>query len=245
MIEVDLSDPDIIVATPRGVLSETDFDGLARAIDTRINETDTVPSLVLHMDALPHLDSIGALSRQFHFIKVHGKVVPKVAVVGDAPLLAIAPEIAGHFVSAKVRRFPANMFDRAKEWARDREDDPGRFEEIGGLPRDVIALRAVGLITAEDYRDMVVPLVEERLKVHDKLKCLIVLDENEATYSGEAVWADMKLGLTHWNSFTRVALVTDIAWMTKAMWLLSPIVPYQMQAFAVADLEAAKSWVKA
>ena len=82
-------------------------------LDTRINETDAVPNLVIVLDRLPHWDSLGALASHFEFVRVHQKVVRKVAVVGDSPLLSIAPEIANFLVSAKVRRFPSAKLEDA------------------------------------------------------------------------------------------------------------------------------------
>ncbi|WP_305098448.1 STAS/SEC14 domain-containing protein [Croceibacterium aestuarii] len=244
MIEIDLSDSEIVTLRPHGRLSEEDFTNLAKAIDERINETDRVPNLVIRVDGLPHWDSIGALARHFHFVQVHQKVVRKVAIVGDSPLLAFAPEIADHFVAARIRRFPAGKLAEAQAWARAEGDDSGHFEEIEGLPRDVIALRAVGVITGDDYRDTLMPMVEERLKTHDKLKCLIVLGEEYATYTGDAAWADLRLGLSHWNTFTRMALVTDIGWMAKAARLFSPLMPLEVEVFGLDAIEDAKSWIK-
>ena len=117
-----------------------------------------------------------------------------------------------------MRRFPARKLEDAKAWAGAADDHPGRFEPIEGLPRDVVAIRAVGVITAQDYRDMLVPLVEEKLKEHDKLKCLFVLGDDFDTYSARrARGTDAKFGIDLLRDFTRVAVVTDVAWMTRAL----------------------------
>lgn len=244
MIDLDLSDPKLAIITPQGSLSEADFAGLADAIDGHINTTDTVPALVIRVDKLPHWDSIAALTRHFHFVQQHHQLVRKVAIVGDSPLLTVAPEIANRFVEATVRRFPSDKMDEAKAWASSDADDPGRFEVIEGLPRDVIALRAVGVITADDYRETLAPMVQEKLAEHDKLKCLIVLDEDYATYSGGAAWEDMKFGFGHISDFSRIAMVTDIGWLTNAAKLFVPLIPCDFRAFPLAELEEAKSWIR-
>jgi hypothetical protein len=244
MIDIDLSDPDLVILTPHGALSESDFDAVAKAVDARINETDKVPNLVVRLDSLPHWDSIGALARHFHFVREHQKIIAKVAVVGDSPLLSVLPEIADQLVKAKIRRFPAAKLVEAKAWARAAADDPGRFEEIEGLPGDVVALRAVGIITAQDYRDTLIPLVKEKLKTHDKIKCLIVLGEEYATYSGDAAWSDMKFGVGHVRDFSRAAMVTDIGWITRAAKLFMPLMPFAFETFPLAELENAKEWIK-
>ncbi|MFW2348864.1 STAS/SEC14 domain-containing protein [Qipengyuania sp.] len=97
---------------PQGALAKADFDRLAETIDTRINETDRVPNLVICLDGLPHWDSLGALTRHFHFVKEHQKIVKKVAVVGDAALLALAPRsptISSWRRSAASRRASSRM----------------------------------------------------------------------------------------------------------------------------------------
>ncbi len=244
MIDIDQSHPDYVILRPEGALSEQDFADLAKAIDTRINETDKVPNLVIRVDKLPRWDSLGALARHFHFVKEHQKIVKKVAIVGDSPILSLAPEIANHFVSATIRRFPDRKLEDAQAWAATEVDDPGHFEMIDGLPRDVVAVRAVGIITAADYQDMLIPLVEEKLKEHDKLKCLVVLDDAWAAYSGHAAWEDTKFGLAHMRDFTRIALVTDVGWVMRSAKALAPFMPFHFKSFPVAELDAAKSWIK-
>ena len=246
MIDIDQSDPDFVVLRPEGALSEDDFAKVASAIDERINRTDKIPNLVIRVDKLPYWNSIGALTQHFHLVKEHHTLVKKVAIVGDNPLLSVAPEIANMLVQAVVRRFPENKLDDALAWARAEKDDPGHFEILDDphLPRDVIALRAVGIITAQDYEDVLVPLVEEKLKVHDKLKCLIVMDSDYATFSGDAAWSDMKFGLTKGLKFSSVALVTDSDWLKKTARLFGPLMPFAVKSFAVDELEDAKSWIK-
>jgi len=244
MIDIDQSHDEFVILRPQGALSEEDFEGLAKAIDTRINETDRVPNLVICLDGIPHWDSIGALTRHFHFVKQHQKIVKKVAVVGDSPLLSLAPEIANPFFSATVRRFPSRKLEDAKAWAKASEDDPGHFELIDGLPRDVVALRAVGIITAQDYRDVLIPLVQEKLAEHDKLKLLMVMGDDYTTFSGDAACEDTKFDLRHMGDFSRIAVVTDVTWVTKSMQLFAPVVPYDLKVFPMEQLDDAKSWIK-
>lgn len=244
MIDIDTTHPGIVILRPEGALSEKDFAELAKTIDTHINETDRVPNLVIRVDKLPHWESLGALSRHLDFVKVHGKIVQKVAVVGDSPLLKLAPEVADHFVKAKVRRFPANKFEDAKAWTLAAGDDPGRFEVIEGLPRDVVAVRAVGVITGDDYRETLLPLVDEKLKEHDMLKLLFVMGDEYATFAGDAAWEDTKFDFKHLRDFSRIAVVTDVNWVARTMRIFAPILPYTLKVFPMAELEGAKIWIK-
>ena len=87
MIDIDLSDPAILALHPHGTLSESDFETLTQAVDSHINETDRVPNLVIILDRLPHWDSLGAMLRHLQFVRRHQKVIAKLAIVGDVPLL--------------------------------------------------------------------------------------------------------------------------------------------------------------
>ncbi|MFW2348863.1 STAS/SEC14 domain-containing protein [Qipengyuania sp.] len=145
---------------------------------------------------------------------------------------------------ATIRRFPSRKLEDAKAWARASEDDPGRFEVIEGLPRDVVAVRAVGIITAQDYRDTLIPLVEAKLEEHDRLKLLFVMGEDYTTFSGDAAWEDTKFDLKHLRDFARIALVTDMTWLARTAKLFIPIVPYKFKVFPMAELDEAKGWIK-
>ncbi|TMV38289.1 STAS/SEC14 domain-containing protein [Thioclava sp. BHET1] len=73
---------------------------------------------------------------------------------------------------------------------------------------------------------------------------MIVLDADYVAYSGDAVWSDTKFGVSHFRAFRRVAMVTDIAWITKAAHLLSPLMPFPFVALPLADLARAMDWIK-
>lgn len=244
MITIDDSDPAFLLIRPHGALSEADVTQVGQAIDDRINAADRVPNLVVQLDRVPHWDSLSAMSRHFQLVREHHKLIRRIAVVGDGALIALAPEIANLVVEATVRRFPEAKLEDAKAWAGSDSEPEGRFEPIDGLPADVIALRAIGLITGQAYREILGPMIEERLKRHDKVKLLIVLDDAYTGLTADARLPDLQLGLAHLRDIARAALVTDIGWMTRATRLFTPLVPYPMRAFGMDELEEAKAWIK-
>jgi hypothetical protein len=244
MIGIDFPFDNVVALTPEGALTEEDFNRVALAIDGYIDEHDVVPNILVHVHGIPHWASLSAMSRHFHFVKEHQKLVKKVAIVGDVGLLGVLPPLIDHFVGAKVRHFPEEKIAAAREWVRADEDHPGRFETIAGLPGVVVALKVSGIVTAKDYRDMLVPLVEEKLKTHDRLKFLVVVDDDFISYSPEAAWDDARFGFSHWADFGRIAVVTDIVWIRTATRLFAPLMPAELHIFALDELEGAKSWIK-
>ncbi|MBO0749210.1 MAG: STAS/SEC14 domain-containing protein [Porphyrobacter sp.] len=244
MIGIEFPFDDLVELTPQGALTEADFDRVAQALDEHVNAHDVVPRILVHPRGIPHWASLAAMCRHFHLVKERHQVVKKVALVGDVGLLAVLPQLVDHFVDAKVRHFPEEKIAAAREWLRQDEDHPGRFEVIDGLPDDVVALRVSGIITSQDYRDMLVPLVNEKLKRHDKLKCLIVIDDDFIAYSPEAAWDDARFGFSHWADFGPIAVVTDVGWIRTATRLFAPLMRSEVRIFATDELEEAKSWIK-
>jgi len=53
----------------------------------------------------------------------------------------------------------------------------------------------------------------------------------------------MKLGLHTVRDLKRLALVTDIEWMGHALSLFGWLTPGEMKRFALADRDAAATWV--
>jgi hypothetical protein len=125
-----------------------------------------------------------------------------------------------------------------------RGDHPGEFILIDDLPRDVVGIDARGLITSRDYEVVLLPLVETRLKEHDKLKILFVAGRYFDGYSGGAIWDDAKLGLMHLTSFSKLAIVTDLDWLRHAAKLFGPLIPAEVMVFGLEDLDDAKTWIR-
>lgn len=244
MIGIDFPFENVVAVTPEGALTEEDFDRLNRAIDEYINRHDAVPNILVHPHGVPHWASLSAMSRHLHFIKEHHRLVKKVAIVGDVGVLAVLPQLVDLFVSAKVRHFPEEKIEAAREWVRQEEDHPGGFELIDGLPSDVVGLKVSGIITARDYRDMLVPLVDAKLKSHDRLKFLVVIDDSFISYSPEAAWDDTRFGFSHWADFGRIAVVTDVGWIRTGARLFAPLMRAELHIFALDELEDAKSWIR-
>jgi hypothetical protein len=113
--------------------------------------------------------------------------------------------------------------------------------ELTGMPGGVIGFEASGKIAAEDYRDVILPALEEAAKSGD-VRFLIVMRDFDGI-SGGAVWQDLKVGIEHLHSWKRIALVTDIGWMTHATQLFGWMTPGETRTFPVAEKEQAIRWL--
>jgi hypothetical protein len=113
------------------------------------------------------------------------------------------------------------------------------------LPSNVVGFEAVGHVSADDYRDVLEPAVAKALQEHDKLRLLYVLGEKFDGYSAGAAWQDTKLGISHWNAWERIAVVTDHATVRDGVKALAWMVPGEVRVFSVAEEESARGWVAA
>jgi SpoIIAA-like len=112
---------------------------------------------------------------------------------------------------------------------------------LTGLPEGVIGFEASGKIAAEDYRDVVLPALEQATKTGD-VRFVIVMRDFDGM-SGGAIWQDLKMGIEHLRSWKRIALVTDINWMTHATDLFGWMTPGETKTFALDQEEQAIQWV--
>ena len=115
------------------------------------------------------------------------------------------------------------------------------ISELNGLPEGVIGFDASGKIAAEDYRDVILPALEQAAKAGD-IRFLIVMRDFDGI-SGDAVWQDLKVGFEHLHSWKRIALVTDIAWMTHLTNLFGWMTPGETKTFPRDQRDQAIQWV--
>jgi SpoIIAA-like len=112
---------------------------------------------------------------------------------------------------------------------------------LDGLPDGVIGFETSGKIAAEDYRDIVLPAVEEAAAT-GTVRFVIVMRSFDGM-SGGALWQDLKIGFEHLHSWKRTALVTDLTWATHLTALFGWMTPGETRTFALAEQEQAIEWV--
>ena len=117
------------------------------------------------------------------------------------------------------------------------------IELMTDLPERVLGVKASGEVTADDYRTVLVPAIEEQLTKHQKVRLLYVIGEGFKGYTGGAAWEDAKVGMKHLTSFERVAVVTDVDWIENMIRAFGFAIPGEVRVFDDDDLEAAREWI--
>ena len=119
------------------------------------------------------------------------------------------------------------------------------IEQLTGFPANVMAFVCKGRVTKQDYETVLVPAVSEALKKHDKVRLYY---ETAGDFSGidpGAVFTDFKVGMEHFTSWERVAVVTDVDWIKHTMQFFSFMMPAQMKIFPLSQAAEARAWIAA
>lgn len=117
------------------------------------------------------------------------------------------------------------------------------IEPIPGMPDNVLAMRASGRVTAEDYEQVLEPAIETASAGGKKIRMLFQLTPQFEGYTAGAAFDDLKVGLKHLRAFERCAVVSDVEWINKSVKMFAFAIPCPVQVFPNAELAAARDWV--
>lgn len=118
------------------------------------------------------------------------------------------------------------------------------IEVLEGFPDAVLAISAHDRVTAEDYRDVLTPAIEDKLNRHSQLRLLYHLGPDFKRFTTTALWDDARLGFHHLRDFERISVVTDVAWLRRLADTAGRAMAVEVRAFANAELTAAGAWIR-
>ena len=117
--------------------------------------------------------------------------------------------------------------------------------ELLESPDNVIALRAVGKLTKDDYQTVLDPAVERLVADHGELRVVIVVGDDFDGMTPGGSWEDTKFGLGHWSKWKRCAVVTDRDWVGNGARMFGWMLPGDVKVFEEDDLDDAIEWAAA
>jgi hypothetical protein len=109
---------------------------------------------------------------------------------------------------------------------------------------NVVAVSAHGTVSGEDYDKVLIPVIEERLKMHKKIRFLYHLGEDFSGYTPLAVWDDAKLGIQHLTAFEKIAVITEVPWVIQAVKFFGLFMPCPVKIFKNQSLAEARTWLR-
>lgn len=119
------------------------------------------------------------------------------------------------------------------------------FERIPDLPDSVVGIRGSGEITGDDYKNVLIPAVEAALQGGRKVRLLYVLGEDVKGlgFTAGAAWQDTKVGLGHYRSWEKVAVVSEKDWLRHSVDIFGYLIPGEVKAFSAEEEGEARAWI--
>jgi hypothetical protein len=109
---------------------------------------------------------------------------------------------------------------------------------------DVIAVRARGVLTKDDYQDILIPRLESALDAVDRVRVLFLMDETFRAWNAGAAWINTRLDLRHRRHFDRVAIVGAPTWEQWCVKLANLLIAGKVKTFTRDELSTAWTWLR-
>jgi SpoIIAA-like len=119
-------------------------------------------------------------------------------------------------------------------------------ERMDEMPEGVIGLRASGKLTKEDYTGVLEPALKEAMDTGEARVVFVLtgFEGLEAGASPEDIKTGLGVELGNRKNWKRLALVTDVDWVARAMRMFAWAMPGELGVYEdLDDLERAKTWV--
>jgi len=123
------------------------------------------------------------------------------------------------------------------------------IEPIADMPPGTLGFFASGKLSRRDYTEVAIPPLRDAIERGEKLRTLYQIGPDFHGVEANAIWEDIKgdvgLGLRHYSSWERMAIVSDADWLHRAGAVFGWLYPGEMRLFGLDELEAAKQWLAA
>jgi len=109
---------------------------------------------------------------------------------------------------------------------------------------DIISFELSGVVTGDDYENILIPAIKEKLKTNSKLKVLYHVTEDFDSYEMKAIFDDAIAGMEFFSNWEKIAVVSDVKWIIDGVKIFSFMVPGMVRTYANADIKNAKEWLR-
>jgi hypothetical protein len=115
--------------------------------------------------------------------------------------------------------------------------------EIANEGKKFVGFKAVGSVNADDFKSVVIPIVEAFVEKHKTLNYLLQIDTELSNFTIGAWLQDAVLGIKVFSKWNRAAIVTDKEGIKTFTELFSKIMIGEFKCFKHDEMEAAITWV--
>jgi len=116
------------------------------------------------------------------------------------------------------------------------------FEQMSKSSRNVVGYKAIGTITASDYKSLE-PEVKALVEKEGSIRMLI--DMSEFKWEKVEAWiSDLRFGSEFHNKIDKMAIVGDKSWEKWITHLAKPFYARDAKYFKSADIDKAWAWLR-
>ena len=117
------------------------------------------------------------------------------------------------------------------------------IKPLKDLPENILGFEAHGEVTAEDYETVLIPAIDEALEKYKKIRLLYHVGADFTGFTAGAMWDDTKVAVKHLGAWEKVALVTDVHWLSNTIRCCGFLIPAQVKLFANNEINEARHWI--
>ena len=111
-------------------------------------------------------------------------------------------------------------------------------------PQNVVAFKATGEVTKNDYQTVLLPAVERLVNQIDEINFLFLIDTEIESFTAAAWMQDAWVGLKNLSKWNRSAIVTDSEKAISFTNAFSYMVPGEFKGFKKEAFNEAMNWVE-
>jgi hypothetical protein len=115
------------------------------------------------------------------------------------------------------------------------------IKQLQHMPAGTVGVAASGKVTAEDYRDVLVPMLATALE-QGGVRLLYVV-EDDTSFTPGAAMADVRLAFKSLKGWERIAVVTDADWIENSIKAFGWMMPGEVRVFDDDEVDDAKRWL--
>jgi SpoIIAA-like len=121
------------------------------------------------------------------------------------------------------------------------------IEPIPDMPPGTLGFRASGHVTRDDYMNVFLPPVKQKVDSGEGIRMVYQVGPGFEKFDAGALLEDAKtgweLGILHPKAWKRLALVTDVNWMSQATHAFAWMMPGEIKIYGLEELDEARDWV--
>ena len=106
----------------------------------------------------------------------------------------------------------------------------------------IVEFTISGKVTREEF-DELAPKIEVFITDHGTIRLVEVI-ENFKGFDPSLLWEGAKFDMNNLKHISHCAVVSDAGWMGPLVRLSSAIIPTRLRTFKLAELDAARAWIR-